>query len=188
MFRGRKSSAKLFSGDGKDRTVEKMRIMVDYTDGLLARVYRATQFIPITGQALKSLPTNIVNAVLKDDDSKIEDIKQLPTFQYIKNRKDELNKESEFVVEVFMDLIDTRNEIVNILKPFFSSIVFANMYQNRNICMDALNLVGNLYKMHIIASRMNDYCKTAVYIKDIIIDDYDSDEKVYVACIFLFCL
>ncbi len=91
------------------RTVEKLIILLDYSQAVLARLYHATQFQP--GQHLVAIPNEIRKHLLREVFDPTDGIWELVSMAQLHSKKDELTNETKFVYDVFDDLLRTGNEI-----------------------------------------------------------------------------
>ena len=150
------------------RTVEKLIILLDYTEGVLARLYHATQFQP--GPELRSIPSEIRKYLLRETVASrdpTDGLWELESMAVIHSRKNNIADESQFVYDVFDDLLRTGQEISVIVKHITNNILTFNLETNGDIVIRTFELLSNFTRMHLLASRISDYGRLAVLLHSI---------------------
>ena len=171
----------------KTRAVEKLIILLDYTDGVLARLYHATQFQPL--KELKTVPTEIRRHLSRDVPDPTDGIWELESMAQIQLRREALRDETQFVYDVFADFLQTANEISLVVKHITNNIltfnvcnnlcysactlffyVFHQLETNGDIVVRTFDLLANFTKMHLLASRISECGRLAILIHSICTD------------------
>ena len=132
------------------RTVERLIILGDYTEGVLARLYHATQFQP--GEELKSIPNEIRKYLLRELPDPTDRIWELESMTAIHAKKDALCEETQFVYDVFEDFLRTSHEIAATVKRVTNNILTFDLETNGDIVIHAFDLLSDFTKMHLLPS------------------------------------
>eukprot|EP01084_Bolivina_argentea_P183261 316258_1 len=147
------------------RTVEKLIILLDYTEGVLARLYNATQFRP--GPELQNIPNEIRKYLLREIIDPTEGIWELDAMSQIQSKRGELGNETQFVYDVFDDLLKTGHEISVVVKHITNNILTFNLETNGDIVIRTFDLLANYIRMHLLAARVSQSGRLAVLVHSI---------------------
>lgn len=153
------------------KSIEKLIFLLDYSSGLLARLYHATQFE--CGEKLQSLPSDLRSMLsrnIADPTSGVWEIAGMEALQNENTKQDILN-ESKFVYDVFVDLCNTSEEIVTVVKHISRSVVCFNLRTNGDVCVCMFDLLSNFTKMHLLASKIDSNARFAVLVHSLIVKD-----------------
>ena len=168
------------------RTVEKLIILLDYTEGVLARLYYATQFEQ--GQslkALKAIPPEVRKYLSREVLDPTDGVWELEGMTQLHSKSDELCEETKFVYDVFVDLLKTGNEISVIVKHITNNILAFDLETNGDIVIRTFDLLSNFTRMHLLASRMSPNARLAVLVHSIVAKQEDSTHLYVSKSIFI---
>ena len=102
------------------RHVEKLLILLDYSEGVLARLYHSTQFEP--GPQLKLVPNEVKNFLLRKVADPTDGVWDLHGAEPMRSMQKAIKTETQFVYDTFADLLKTIQEIMATLTSISKSI------------------------------------------------------------------
>ena len=147
------------------RTVEKLIILLDYTEGVLARLYHATQHKP--GPEINQIPKDISRFLLRKVPDPTDGIWELESMSQIHTRRTELADETQFVYSVFHDFLDTSIEIAAVIKHITNNILNFNLETNSDVVVRTFDLLSNFTRMHLLAARISECAKLSVLVHSV---------------------
>ena len=168
------------------RGVEKLIILLDYSEGVLARLYHATQFQP--GKELANLPSELTKYLLRNVQDPAEDFWQLQSVDQIKTRRLQIADETRFVFNVFLDMLDTASEISTVIKHVTTNILKFDLETNGDVAIRTFDLLSNFSKMVLLSARISEVARLAVMLHSVCAQDQTHSLPLSNSLSLSFCL
>jgi len=148
------------------RLAERLIILLDFTTGLLNRVYHCVKHK--YGPLVDCLKVDIIKHLSSKADDPTEGIECVSGYDVLERQRNEIEKETRFVYDTLVDVVKATAECEKLFETLSSEIVEFNLHTNIDLTTRFLSVFSDYVRLHLLLSRISEakvtaYCYMIAY-------------------------
>lgn len=148
------------------RLAERLIILLDFTTGLLNRVYHCVRHN--YGPLVDCLKVDIIKHLSSKADDPTEGIECVSGYDVLERQRNEIEKETKFIYDTLVDVVKATAECEKLFETLSSEIVEFNLHTNIDLTTRFLAVFSDYVRLHLLLPRIREakvtaYCHMIAY-------------------------
>jgi len=165
----------------QSRLAERLIILLDFTTGLLNRVYHSVRYS--YGPLVGCLKSEVIKHLSSKVDDPTEGIEGVNGYEVIRKQRREILAETKLIYETFVDFCNAKGECERLFSTLSQKIVKFNLHTNIDLTTRFLSVFSDYVRLHLLLQRIKEvrvavYCHMIAYFEENQTDvDYSHEVK-----------